>query len=136
MLTEQNAKVAASVLVVLFVSHYAFQFWLHGNTTCQDLLTDGIYHSDGKWQPLTCMVHQYRPEETAYCLRKKRIVLIGDSRIRQIYDGLLEFHGIQQEVAEKTVMKRDTLLSLAGPEMSIAVSFAHCAEGIDRSCMY
>ncbi|XP_071822424.1 N-acetylneuraminate (7)9-O-acetyltransferase-like isoform X2 [Apostichopus japonicus] len=106
MLTEQNAKVAASVLVVLFVSHYAFQFWLHGNTTCQDLLTDGIYHSDGKWQPLTCMVHQYRREETAYCLRKKRIVLIGDSRIRQIYDGLLEFHGIQQEVAEKHSNKK------------------------------
>ncbi|PIK34386.1 putative fibrillin-1 [Apostichopus japonicus] len=35
----------------------------------------------------------------------------------------------------QTVMKRDTLLSLAGPEMSIAVSFIHCAVGIDRSCM-
>ncbi|PIK35187.1 hypothetical protein BSL78_27989 [Apostichopus japonicus] len=31
-------------------------------------------------------------------------------------------------------MKWDTLLSLAGPEMSIAVSFIHCAVGIDRSC--
>ncbi|PIK55557.1 hypothetical protein BSL78_07513 [Apostichopus japonicus] len=30
-------------------------------------------------------------------------------------------------------MKRDTLLSLAGPEMSFAVSFIHCAVGIDRS---
>ncbi|PIK37327.1 hypothetical protein BSL78_25826 [Apostichopus japonicus] len=33
----------------------------------------------------------------------------------------------------QTVMKRDTLLFLAGPEMSIAVSFVHCAVGIDRS---
>ncbi|PIK61731.1 putative indoleamine 2,3-dioxygenase 2 [Apostichopus japonicus] len=33
----------------------------------------------------------------------------------------------------QTVMKRDTLLSLAGPEMSIAVSFIHCAVGIDDS---
>ncbi|PIK62035.1 putative fibrillin-1 [Apostichopus japonicus] len=33
----------------------------------------------------------------------------------------------------QTVIKRDTLLSLAGPEMSIAVSFVHCAVGIDRS---
>ncbi|PIK33279.1 hypothetical protein BSL78_29909 [Apostichopus japonicus] len=30
-------------------------------------------------------------------------------------------------------MKLDTLLSLAGPEISIAVSFVHCAVGFDRS---
>ncbi|PIK47236.1 putative tyrosine-protein phosphatase 10D-like [Apostichopus japonicus] len=39
-------------------------------------------------------------------------------------------------VLSKTVMKRDTLLSLAGPEMFIAVSFVYCAVGIDRSSMY
>ncbi|PIK62036.1 hypothetical protein BSL78_01047 [Apostichopus japonicus] len=44
--------------------------------------------------------------------------------------------GNEEVRSHQTVMKRDTLLSLAGPEMSIAVSFVHCAVGTDSSCMY
>ncbi|PIK54330.1 hypothetical protein BSL78_08758 [Apostichopus japonicus] len=62
----------------------------------------------------------------------------GPAIMRQEYAHVQEV-GMEETVvklAQQTVLKRDTLLSLAGPKMSITVSFVHCAVGIDRSCMY
>lgn len=93
MLTEKNAKIVASFLATFFVVYYGFQYSTHGNATCQDLLTDGKYHSDGNWQPATCMMHHYSSKDSPSCLHESKIILIGDSRIRQLYYGILNVTG-------------------------------------------
>jgi hypothetical protein len=37
------------------------------------------------WQPPGCMLHQYNSKDLSTCFSSKRIVLLGDSTIRQIY---------------------------------------------------
>lgn len=37
------------------------------------------------WQPPGCMMHEYKKKDIQSCLKSRRLVLIGDSTIRQIY---------------------------------------------------
>nr|CAD7458913.1 unnamed protein product [Timema tahoe] len=71
--------------------------WRARIDSCKWLLSDGRYQGDQEWQPYGCMMHHYSQIDTKRCLlylvylkQHNHFVFIGDSRIRQLYTGLLE----------------------------------------------
>lgn len=54
------------------------------------------------WQPPGCMLHDYNAKDISTCLKSKRVVLVGDSTIRQIYWAIakkLDATGAEKDLA-------------------------------------
>ncbi|KAI1501233.1 10 TM acyl transferase domain found in Cas1p-domain-containing protein [Biscogniauxia marginata] len=81
---------SALLLALLWLSYQRFligQNDLHG---CHALLNDGAWspaHSSSpqKWEPTGCRMAEYQGEAIHNCLNGQRLVLAGDSTIRQIF---------------------------------------------------
>ncbi|XP_022901456.1 N-acetylneuraminate (7)9-O-acetyltransferase [Onthophagus taurus] len=92
-----NAKRLAVVLVITFACYHEFLHLKYGSNSCVWLLSDGRYKGDQEWQPYGCMLHHYTKIDTRRCLRylayygkDTHFVFIGDSRIKSLYDGLID----------------------------------------------
>ena len=54
------------------------------------------------WQPPGCTLHQYTAKDISTCLHSRRIVLVGDSTVRQVYWAIakkLDAEGAELELA-------------------------------------
>ncbi|UYV74292.1 CASD1, partial [Cordylochernes scorpioides] len=67
-----------------------------GIDTCKWMLNDGRYQGYHVWQPYGCMMHTYSTSDARMCMRyiaywggTNRLVFIGDSRIRQLYEAFV-----------------------------------------------
>ncbi|XP_077997827.1 N-acetylneuraminate (7)9-O-acetyltransferase-like [Glandiceps talaboti] len=80
-----TAKYVAFVLAVVLVTIHGVKHVYEESDTCQVLLDDGYHLSYRNWQPRGCMMHQYSISEGEYCMKDKHIMLIGDSRVRQLF---------------------------------------------------
>jgi len=70
--------------------------------SCHQMLNSGSYspninhtvcdlNDDCKreaWQPEGCQWHKYTPDDTRQCLKNKKVLILGDSRGRQVYIAL------------------------------------------------
>lgn len=68
----------------------------------------------GNWQPPNCMLHHYKANDAAKCLKGKRVLYLGDSTSRQAYygaaraiNGSLEDGGTTEEKHQNFVKKLD-----------------------------
>uniref|UniRef100_A0AAY4E5C5 N-acetylneuraminate (7)9-O-acetyltransferase n=1 Tax=Denticeps clupeoides TaxID=299321 RepID=A0AAY4E5C5_9TELE len=81
----RSAKLLAFGAVALLVLLHSASRYYGGGDTCEWLLSGGRFLGENVWQPRGCMMHKYRSTDAKSCLRHKRIALIGDSRIRQLF---------------------------------------------------
>eukprot|EP00057_Strongylocentrotus_purpuratus_P025684 XP_011680158.1 PREDICTED: CAS1 domain-containing protein 1 [Strongylocentrotus purpuratus] len=70
-------------------------FFTTAYDSCQALLQDGHYHGPGAWQPDGCTMHHYSLKDTLSCFQDKRVIIVGDSRMRQLYFSLVKKLTIQ-----------------------------------------
>ncbi|XP_050297025.1 N-acetylneuraminate 9-O-acetyltransferase [Anthonomus grandis grandis] len=95
-INSKNAKKVAFFLVLCFTCYHALLHVKYGSNSCRWLLSDGRYKGDNEWQPYGCMLHPYTKIDTKRCLRymayygsETHFAFVGDSRIRQLYIGLV-----------------------------------------------
>ncbi|KAG9322670.1 hypothetical protein KVV02_007937 [Mortierella alpina] len=62
------------------------------STRCKSLLNDGSWLDNQRtqWQPKGCMLRPYDTQHTKSCLGGSRVVMIGDSVVRQLYYSLVK----------------------------------------------
>ncbi|XP_033980948.1 N-acetylneuraminate 9-O-acetyltransferase [Trematomus bernacchii] len=97
--TIKNAKLISLVLVsVLIVFHTASRYY-GGGDSCEWLLSKGRYLGENVWQPYGCMMHKYKSNEANNCLASKRVVFVGDSRIRQLFYSFIKIIDPEQREA-------------------------------------
>ncbi|CAO3564776.1 unnamed protein product [Mortierella alpina] len=62
------------------------------STRCESLLNDGSWLDSQRtqWQPKGCMLRPYNTQHTNSCLGGSRVVMIGDSVVRQLYYSLVK----------------------------------------------
>ncbi|KAH1010703.1 hypothetical protein HUJ05_004957 [Dendroctonus ponderosae] len=124
-INSKNAKKLAFFLILCFACYHALLHVKYGTNSCRWLLSDGRYKGDKEWQPYGCMLHPYTKikqiairielhlfaplnilgyfRDTKRCLRyidyngyKTHYAFIGDSRIKQLYMGVIK-HMAQNE---------------------------------------
>ncbi|XP_028926669.1 N-acetylneuraminate 9-O-acetyltransferase [Ornithorhynchus anatinus] len=81
----RSAKLLALAAVLLLAVCHAASRRYRGDDSCESLLSSGRFLGDKVWQPHSCMMHRYKVSEAKSCLVDKRIVFVGDSRIRQLF---------------------------------------------------
>lgn len=95
LINERNGKRLSLFLVVLLVCFHTARHQLIPYDSCQALLQDGHYHGPGAWQPDGCTMHHYSLKDTLSCFQDKRVIIVGDSRMRQLYFSLVKKLTIQ-----------------------------------------
>lgn len=62
-------------------------------SSCSDTLARGAFNEHGHWQPSSgsCKWHWLTPPQVHACLRGKRLLVSGDSMMRQLYNRLVKF---------------------------------------------
>ncbi|KAF9952296.1 hypothetical protein BGZ72_006407 [Mortierella alpina] len=62
------------------------------STRCESLLNDGSWLDSQRtqWQPKGCMLRPYDTQHTTSCLGGSKVVMIGDSVVRQLYYSLVK----------------------------------------------
>ncbi|KAF7199014.1 N-acetylneuraminate (7)9-O-acetyltransferase isoform X1 [Nothobranchius furzeri] len=83
--TIKNAKLISLVVVILLLLFHTALRSYGGGDSCEWLLSRGRYLGENVWQPYGCMMHRYKSIEAKACLAEKRVVFLGDSRIRQLF---------------------------------------------------
>ncbi|XP_070570765.1 N-acetylneuraminate (7)9-O-acetyltransferase-like isoform X2 [Ptychodera flava] len=96
-----TAKYVAFVLGVALVSMHGVRYMLEDHNTCSILLDDGYHLTYSDWQPRGCMMHNYSKRDGEYCMNDKHIMLIGDSRVRQLFFEFARMLSDQQIVEGK-----------------------------------
>lgn len=96
-LSASTAKKIALVLVLGFTGYHLMLHVSYGIDSCKWLLSDGRFQGYHVWQPYGCMLHNYTRTDARMCMRyiaywggRNHIVFIGDSRMQQIFTGLLK----------------------------------------------
>ncbi|CAH1979746.1 unnamed protein product [Acanthoscelides obtectus] len=96
-INSSNAKKVALLMVIGFACYHAILHAKYGTNSCKWLLSDGRYKADQEWQPYGCMLHLYSKIDTRRCLRyiayygsDSHFAFIGDSRIKEMYEALVE----------------------------------------------
>nr|CAI5835753.1 unnamed protein product [Callosobruchus analis] len=96
-INSNNAKKVALLMVIGFACYHAILHAKYGTNSCKWLLSDGRYKADQEWQPYGCMLHLYSKIDTRRCLRyiayygsDSHFAFIGDSRIKEMYEGFVE----------------------------------------------
>ncbi|XP_063957894.1 N-acetylneuraminate 9-O-acetyltransferase-like isoform X1 [Lytechinus pictus] len=90
LINEKNGKRLSFFLVVLIVCFHIARHQLFPYDSCQALLQDGHYHGPGAWQPEGCTMHHYSLKDTLTCFQDKRVIIAGDSRMRQLFFSLVK----------------------------------------------
>lgn len=79
-------------LLVFFLAFLRFSRHTNDDPLkCQALLNHGLWLDAGlpdsyqNWQPPGCMMREYRREDIKDCFKGHRLVLIGDSTVRDIF---------------------------------------------------
>lgn len=81
--------------IIAIVTSFCFANYYVFNATdkyhCGALLQDGQFldNAHTNWQPDGCMMHTYNSKEISSCLSQKRVVLVGDSTVRQLYYAMV-----------------------------------------------
>ncbi|KAL1517980.1 hypothetical protein ABEB36_001672 [Hypothenemus hampei] len=132
-INSKNAKKLAFLMILCFACYHAL---LHvkydvkyGTNSCRWLISDGRYKGDKQWQPYGCMLHPYTNIDTKRCLRyrayygsKTHFAFIGDSRIKQLYNGFVNH--ISQDEQEVPILNYPTSnLSYWDKKLNIKVEF-------------
>ncbi|XP_010788564.1 N-acetylneuraminate (7)9-O-acetyltransferase, partial [Notothenia coriiceps] len=100
--TIKNAKLISLVLVSLLIVFHTASRYYGGGDSCEWLLSKGRYLGESVWQPYGCMMHKYKSNEANNCLAPKRVVFVGDSRIRQLFYSFIKIIDPEQrEVGNK-----------------------------------
>ncbi|KAI0024948.1 Cas1p-domain-containing protein [Xylariomycetidae sp. FL0641] len=78
------------ILVLLWLSYQSFTAGQHDPSGCQALLTDGAWSPPSssraqEWEPSGCRMVEYSSDDVHDCLTGQKVVLAGDSTIRQLY---------------------------------------------------
>jgi hypothetical protein len=55
----RNAKMVASVFVLVFIFYHGSLNSFYGRNSCNRLLGEGHLLGDNEWQPAGCMIHKY-----------------------------------------------------------------------------
>ncbi|KAG0338811.1 hypothetical protein BG004_007059, partial [Podila humilis] len=81
---------AAIITVTLAALRHVFD--PANKTRCESLLNHGSWldHQRTQWQPKGCMLKTYDTASTSTCIRGFRIVMIGDSVVRQLYYSIVK----------------------------------------------
>ncbi|CAL1590013.1 unnamed protein product [Knipowitschia caucasica] len=85
----KTSKVISVLLVLVLLVLHATSRLLYGSDSCQWLLSTGRFLGNNMWQPDGCMMHQYTSREASTCLAGKKIVFLGDSRIRDLFNSFI-----------------------------------------------
>ncbi|KAM8884455.1 N-acetylneuraminate (7)9-O-acetyltransferase [Synchiropus picturatus] len=101
----KNAKLLSLVAVVSLVVFHTGLRYYKGGDSCEWLLTRGSYLGEEVWQPYGCMMHKYKSIEAKTCLANRRVVFLGDSRIRNLYYSFIKI--INPEKAEEGIKHKD-----------------------------
>src|SRR5437016_11530398 len=108
LLTRQRENIPAAILALtalIFATALGRYYFIGTYPQCEDSLTlDGGdpykchallnsgYWLDPihlrNWQPPSCMMHSYRPREAQSCFTGRRIILAGDSMVRETFWAL------------------------------------------------
>ncbi|XP_006818009.1 N-acetylneuraminate (7)9-O-acetyltransferase-like, partial [Saccoglossus kowalevskii] len=80
-----TAKYVAFLLGFILVLSHGVRYYLEEHDNCNVLLEDGYHLTYSDWQPRGCMMHKYTNREAQYCMKDKHIMLLGDSRVRQLF---------------------------------------------------
>ncbi|KAK5855224.1 hypothetical protein PBY51_005349 [Eleginops maclovinus] len=100
--TIKNAKLISLALVSLLLVFHTASRYYGGGDSCEWLLSRGRYLGENVWQPYGCMMHKYKSNEANTCLAQKRVVFVGDSRIRQLFYSFIKvIDPEQREVGNK-----------------------------------
>lgn len=73
------------------------------------------------WQPPGCMMHEYSLKDISSCLESKRIVLIGDSAIRNIFWATAK--KLDPKAADEEMQKAERHIDLSFSRGGVAVEF-------------
>ncbi|KAJ8403107.1 hypothetical protein AAFF_G00360230 [Aldrovandia affinis] len=95
---ETEGPIIAIILLTVF---HSVSRYYGGGDTCEWLLSSGRFLGESVWQPYGCMMHKYRSFEAKSCLGQKRVVFIGDSRIRQLFYSYIKI--INPDVKEEGI---------------------------------
>lgn len=70
---------------------------------CEGLLAGGRWLDSTyqNWQPSGCMMHKYRQEDIATCLKDRRLVFVGDSATRHIFWATAKKLGLQEQIEDR-----------------------------------
>ncbi|XP_071486102.1 N-acetylneuraminate (7)9-O-acetyltransferase-like [Diadema antillarum] len=92
---ETNAKRVAFILVLLLLAGHSLRRHWNPYDSCSALFEGGAYLGPGTWQPEGCTLHHYSIKDAPQCLKDKRIIIMGDSRMRQLFYSLLNIASVQ-----------------------------------------
>ncbi|MCJ1341898.1 hypothetical protein MMC31_000076 [Peltigera leucophlebia] len=89
--------------------------WLHPRGSTQLPL------SFNSWQPPGCMMHEYSLEDISSCLESRRIVLIGDSAIRNVFWATAR--KLDPKAADEEMQRAERHVDLNFSRGGVAVQF-------------
>uniref|UniRef100_A0A3B4B441 NXPE C-terminal domain-containing protein n=1 Tax=Periophthalmus magnuspinnatus TaxID=409849 RepID=A0A3B4B441_9GOBI len=95
--TIKNAKLISLFLALVLLLVHSFS----GSDSCQRLLSTGRFLGNNVWQPEGCMMHTYTSREASTCLNGKKVIFIGDSRIRALFISFISIIASQKQSAIK-----------------------------------
>ncbi|XP_033847414.1 N-acetylneuraminate 9-O-acetyltransferase [Periophthalmus magnuspinnatus] len=99
--TIKNAKLISLFLALVLLLVHSFSGLLNGSDSCQRLLSTGRFLGNNVWQPEGCMMHTYTSREASTCLNGKKVIFIGDSRIRALFISFISIIASQKQSAIK-----------------------------------
>ncbi|CAN9503872.1 unnamed protein product [Ophioblennius macclurei] len=117
--TVKNAKVISLLLVIVLLGFHTASRYYGGGDSCEWLLSRGRFLGENVWQPYGCMMHKYNSREAKTCLTEKRVVFLGDSRIRHLFYSFVKI--LDPERSEDGIKHED--ISFEEESLSINVDF-------------
>lgn len=86
-----KALLSLTVAIVAFSTFYFYTGLSSDPGRCHALLNDGFWLKPSaltNWQPAGCMLHSYKSPEATRCLADRRVVFIGGTTTRHLFESV------------------------------------------------